>query len=480
MLLKDVARFNRFRSAVIISEKEISQTLYNKEGKSMLRKFGLWTTMILFIIGIMAPASYAADTIKVGIVLPITGSQAKFGEIEKLSFEMAVEEINANGGVKGKMIELLIEDDTGKPDVGRSAAEKLISQDQVVMLGGGYSSSVTYAVAGVALNKGFPFLVNTGSADNITEPVSFTPSGQRAGNMRKSLKDEKDQAKIDKMKADIAELEKKAEKEAEALSSRFAIFRLNPPVSEYASGLESFLSEVVKPRTAVILHENSLFGTSGATSFRESCEKLGIEILMQESYDAGAVDFKPLLAKVKETNPDIVYMISYVMDASLLMNQSMELKMNPKLFAGAAAGFTLPEFSQNAGKAAEKVVSATLWHESLSIPGAKEYYDKFVEKYGKPTEYHGAEAYSAMYVIADVLERAKSFKPQDIKQALAETDMMTVFGPVKFSSYEKKINQNKLETYVVQWIDGKLEMIWPKDLAQTKYVYPVDWIEERE
>jgi branched-chain amino acid transport system substrate-binding protein len=436
--------------------------------------------MVLCIFGILVPATHAAETIKVGIVLPVTGSQAKFGEIEKWSFEMAVEEINANGGVKGQMIELLIEDDTGKPDVGRSAAEKLISKDRVVILGGGYSSSVTYAVAGVALSKGFPFLVNTGSADKITEPTSFTPSGQRAENLAKSLEDEKDQAKIDKMKAEIAELEKKAEKEAEALSPRFAIFRLNPPVSEYASGLEGFLSEVVKPKTAVILNENSLFGTQGAAAFVRSCRKLGIDVLMQESYDAGAVDFKPLLAKVKDANPDLVYMVSYVMDASLLMNQSMELKMNPRLFAGAAAGFTLPEFSQNAGKASEKLISATLWHESLSIPGAKEYYDKFVEKYGKPTEYHGAEAYSAMYVIADVLERAKSFKPQDIKQALAETDMMTVFGPVKFTSYAKKINQNKLETYVVQWIDGKLEMIWPKDLAQIKYVYPVDWIQERE
>jgi branched-chain amino acid transport system substrate-binding protein len=261
---------------------------------------------------------------------------------------------------------------------------------------------------------------------------------------------------------------------------RFAIFRLNPPVSEYASGLEGFLSEVVKPKTAVILHENSLFGTKGASAFQKSCKKLGIKVLMKESYDAGAVDFKPLLAKVKKANPDVIYMVSYLMDASLLMRQSMELKMNPKLFAGAAAGFTLPEFPQNAGKASEKVVSATLWHQSLSIPGAREYYDKFVKRYNKPTEYHGAEAYSAMYVIADVLRRAKSFSPKDIKQALSETDMMTVFGPVKFISYGKKINQNRLETYVVQWINGKLEMVWPKDLAKVKYVYPIDWIKERQ
>jgi branched-chain amino acid transport system substrate-binding protein len=419
------------------------------------------------------------EPIKVGVILPLTGKHAKFGEIEKQSFDMALEEINAAGGINGRKIEFLIEDTQGKPDVGRSAVEKLITQDKVVMIGGGYSSSVTYAAAGVAVNKGFPFLVNTGSADNITEPASFTPSGQRINNLQKELKKEEDQAKITALKEEIAALQKKADEEALALQNRFAIFRLNPPVSEYASGLEGFLEQVVKPKTAVILNENSLFGTKGASEFEKSCKKLGIQVLMKESYDAGAVDFKPLLAKVKGADPDIVYMISYLMDASLLMNQSMELKMNPGLFAGAAAGFTLPEFAQNAGKASEKVVSATLWHESLSIPGARDYYDNFMKKYSKSTEYHGAEAYSAAYVIADVLKRAKSHSQADIKQALAETDMMTVFGPVKFISYGKKINQNKLETYVVQWINGKLEMIWPKDLAKVKYVYPVDWIKER-
>ncbi len=435
--------------------------------------------LTLFLSITLIPNIFAADSIKVGIILPLTGPQAKFGEIEKSSFVMAVDEINSKGGVNGRMIKLLIEDDTGKPDVGRSAAEKLISQNRVVMLAGGYSSSVTYAIAGVALNKAFPFLVNTGSADKITEPVSFTPSGQRAERLRKKLSEEKDAKKIVKLKDKIARLEKRAEREAKAILPRFAIFRLNPPVSEYASGLEGFLRSVVKPQTAVILHENSLFGSKGAAAFRKSCKKLGIQVLLEESYDAGAVDFKPLLAKVKAADPDLIYLISYVMDASLLMRQSMELNMNPKLFAGAAAGFTLPEFKQNAGKASEKVVSATLWHQSLAIPGAKDYYDNFKKKYNKSAEYHGAEAYSAMYVIADVLKRARSFSSKDIKKALSETDMMTVFGPVKFTSYGRKIHQNRLKTYVVQWINGKLEMIWPKKLAKVKYVYPVNWLKER-
>jgi branched-chain amino acid transport system substrate-binding protein len=83
-----------------------------------------------------------------------------------------------------------------------------------------------------------------------------------------------------------------------------------------------------------------------------------------------------------------------------------------------------------------------------------------------------------MYVIADALKRAKSFSPEDIKQALAGTAMMTVFGPVKFTSYEGMVNQNKMTTYVVQWINGKLELIWPKALAKVKYVYPIDFLKE--
>ncbi len=443
-----------------------------------MKRFSL-TVVLLFVLSLFAGVLQASDTIKVGIILPLTGKQAKFGEIEKQSFDMAAEEINAKGGVGGRKIEFLIEDTQGKPDVARSAVEKLITQDKVVMIGGGYTSSETYAAAGVAVNKGFPFLVNTGSADNITEPSAFTPSGQRVEAMRKKIDEEKDPAKKAALEKEIADLEKKAGQEAKAIMDRFAIFRLNPPVSEYASSLESFLAEVVKPKTTAILHENSLFGTSGAKEFEDSCKKLGIKILMRESYDAGAVDFKPLLSKVKQANPDLVYMISYLLDASLLMRQSMELKMNPKLFAGAAAGFTLPEFPQNAGKASEKIISADLWHQSLPFPGAKEYFDKFKKKYNKDTEYHGAEAYAAAYVIADVLKRAKSMSPKDIRDALSKTDTMTVFGPVKFISYDKKVNQNKIDTYVVQWINGKLEVIWPKKFATAKYVYPVDWIKER-
>ncbi len=370
-------------------------------------------------------AVQAADTIKVGVVLPLTGKQAKFGEIEKNSFLLALEEINAKGGVNGKKIDLLIEDDTSKPDVGRSAIEKLIAQDKVIVVGGGYSSSVTFGMCAVAQQRKVPFVVNTGSADKITE---------QGWNY---------------------------------------IFRLNPPVSEYTKGLVTFLKQVAKPKTVAILYENSLFGQSGSKKFAKLAGKLGIKVLLKEGYEAGAVDFKPLLIKTKAAKPDLVYMISYVMDASLLMRQSKELNFNPKLFVGGAAGFTLPEFVKNAGPAAQYVYSATLWVPEVPYPGAKAYFDNYKKKFGGATEYHGAEAYACLYVIADALKRAKSLTPEGVRAALVKTDVMTAFGPVKFISYGKKKQQNSLPTYLVQWINGKLETVWPKNVATKPYVYPV-------
>ncbi len=194
---------------------------------------------------------------------------------------------------------------------------------------------------------------------------------------------------------------------------------------------------------------------------------------MKEGYEHGAVDFKPLLIKAKAAKPDFVYMISYVMDAALLMRQSKELDFNCKLFVGGGAGFTLPEFAKNAGKAAEDVYSADLWTPRVPYPGAKEYYEKYLKKFGTATEYHGAEAYASIYVVADALKRAKAPTPAAVREALAATDMMTAFGPVKFVAYGKKKQQNSLPTYLVQWQKGILETVWPKNVATKPYVYPV-------
>jgi len=392
-----------------------------------MKKFSVWLSAAVFLamtgLATVAVAGPEGAPLKVGVVLPLTGALQKFGEIEKNSFLMGMEEINAAGGVNGRPIELLIEDDRSKIDIGRSAAEKLILQDKVIVLTGGYSSDVTFAMAAVAQHRKVPLLITTGAADEITE-----------------------------LGADY-------------------VFRLNPPVSEYARPLIEFLQQVVQPKAVVILYEKSLFGQSGSREFADQAFEEGWKILMNEGYEAGTLDFKALLNKAKSAKPDVVYMISYVKEAALLVQQSKELGFRPKVFAGAAAGFTLPEFRKLAGDAAENVFSVTLWTPQVPYPGAREYYSNYMKRFGSETEYHGAEAYASIHVVADAFKRAKELTPKGVREALAKTTMMTAFGPVRFTSYDRKTQQNSLPTYLVQWQKGVLETVWPQFVATKAYIY---------
>ncbi len=394
-----------------------------------MRKLSVWTLAILFT-GLFTGSLFAQDA-RFSIPLPLTGSNAAFGEIEKNAYGIAMEEINAKGGVKGKKIVLEFEDSQGKPDVSRSIAEKIIDVKKQPVIFGEYSSACSKAVAALAEERKTPYLVVTGATDDITQ------------------------------------------------QNYKYVFRLNPTNAYYASGMMSFLKEVVKPATMAILYESSDFGTSGADEMAKQCEKLGIRVLLKEKYEKGAVDFKPILSKVKSEKPDVIYMVSYVMDASLLIKQIKELRIDAKLFAGGAAGFAIPEFIQNAKDAAEYVVTATLWSTQVVYPGAKDFAEKYKKMFKGYPSYHGAEAYSALYVIKDVLTRAKSWTPNDIRDALKATDMMTAFGPIKFEDKEGYTNQNFMDTLVLQVIKGQFETIWPQKYASKKYVFPIPRWRER-
>lgn len=371
------------------------------------------------------------DTIKVGIILPLTGTQAMFGEMEKNSFEMAYAELEAQGKtvINGRKIELLFEDDQSKQDVGKAAAEKLINQDGVHLLSGGYSSAVTNVIAGTAQSNGIPFLIVTGSADNIT---------QQGWDM---------------------------------------VFRgTAAPASKYTDEFWNMVDSIVENKKAAVIYENTDFGISSAEGFREEAAKHGVEIVFDQQYEAGALDFKPMLAKAKAAEPDIIFAVSYVMDAALIVKQMKELNFNVDLFVGGGAGYTMPEFVENAQDAAQYVASTTLWVPNVAWPGASEYFDNYVSQFGKEPDYHGAQAYASMYIIVDALNRAEDLTPQGIQKALKETDLMTIMGPIKFEDWEGYTNQDKPTTYVVQWIDNKLEVVWPLDAKSADYVYPVpEW-----
>ncbi len=393
----------------------------------MARVFRIAMVAAVIVCALTFHHVWAQETIKVGVILPLTGPHTGFGVIEKRSFEMAQNEINAAGGINGRKLELLFGDEAGNPQVARASASQLVNADKVVMLCGGYSSDETYEAAELAQRNSIPFLISTAAADELTQ------------------------------------------------QGWDWVFRLNPPASDYVNGLESFLLEVLQPQTAVILYADGRFGSSSARSFERTCELLDIKILLKEAYPEKDLDYRPLLSRVKQANPDVVYMVSLVEDAPRLMSQCMELDITPKAFLGGGAGFTMPEFRLNAGKASERLMTTALWHQTLPHPGAKEYFESYRRQFGQETEYHGVEAYATVQVIADVLKRAKSLAGSDLRQALLATDLKTAFGPVKFVDYLAMTNQNVLSTYVAQWIDGKLELVWPEEVATRKCLYPVDW-----
>jgi branched-chain amino acid transport system substrate-binding protein len=100
-------------------------------------------------------------------------------------------------------------------------------------------------------------------------------------------------------------------------------------------------------------------------------------------------------------------------------------------------------------------------------------------KHEEPPDYHGAQAFASMQVIVHALKEAKSYTPIDVRDALSETSMMTILGPVKFVSYGRKTQQNRPLTYLVQWLDDGLRTVWPKKVATESYVYPIPPWDER-
>jgi len=381
--------------------------------------------IVLFLFTICSVPVLAADTFDLVIPLPLTGKPAKFGEIMKRSYEIAAEEINAKGGVKGRKIALSFEDSNGKPEIARSIVEKLIDSKKQPIIVGEYTSSCAKAVAAVAEERKTPYLVVASADDDITQ---------------KNYK---------------------------------YVFRQNQVNAHYGDAVVSFLKEVVKPKTIAILYESSAFGTSGADAMEKDAASFGAKVLLKEKFETGAIDFKPLLSKVKAAQPDVTYTVAYANEAQLIMKQAKELRIDAKLYTGGAAGFAIPEFIKGAQDAAEYVVSATLWTPQLAYPGAKEFAAKYKAKHGDHPSYHGASAYAALFVTADALNRAKDWTPDGIRDALKATNLKTAYGPVKFEDKEGYQNQNFHETLAIQVQKGEFETVWPKSHASKPYIYPV-------
>jgi branched-chain amino acid transport system substrate-binding protein len=368
------------------------------------------------ITSVAAPAS--AAPVKVGVINSMTGPQAPIGENLTNGIKLAEEDLKA----KGIDLQIVWEDDTGKPQVGLSAMEKLATRDEVIGVVGAYTSAVTNAVAKKAEQYKVPLVNPVASKEEIT---------------RQGYK---------------------------------WVYRVSATTGDYATILLDLATSLGKPTTIAILNENTDFGVSAAKSAKSVAEARGIKVVFEEGYSAGSPDYRSTLTKVKAASPDLVFMVSYVADAILLMRQSRELGLKPLAFLGAGAGFSTAEFAKEK-EISNGMFSSTQWTPDVSWTGAKQFDERYEKRFGKVPTYHAANAYTAMMVMAESAAKAGGDR-EKLQQALETGTWNGIFGEVKFQDYEGYTNQNKHQMLVEQVQDGKYHTVWPPSFASAKPAWP--------
>ena len=394
----------------------------------------------LIVLSLALAGSGWAQTLKIGAPQPMTGPDAPFGAKFKKAYDLAVQEINAAGGVNGKKIEVIIEDHQAKNPLAATVTEKLINQGKVLIITGGRASGQAVEIASVAQRLKCPYLVDHPSADIIT-------------------------------------------------AKGFEwVFRNNPTGSIYPQAFNKFISDVpgAMPKSAAVVYDNTVFGKTIANSAMVFLKSKNVPIVNDEAYQVNTLDFKPVMTKVKANKPDFLLMVAVsTTDAILLTRHAKEIGVSPRAFVGFGGGFGVADFTTELGPLSENVFSSAAWSGNPNDPATQAFYKKFYDNYKIYPKEHEVEGYAAIYIIADAFKRAKfagnlAADRDAIRRSLLGTDMTTVFGKVKFGNWagplgDKYTNQNIYSpehSVLAQWKGGKLLNVWPKSNAEVEYVFP--------
>jgi branched-chain amino acid transport system substrate-binding protein len=376
------------------------------------------TLVVLALLLLAAPASFGATKVKLGFVNSMTGPEAPIGENLTNGVTLALEDLKA----KGIDVDLVKEDDTGKPEKSMAAFEKLATRDNVAGVVGPYSSKCAAALAKLAEKYKMPLLIPVASKDDITrQKLNWT-------------------------------------------------FRLSATTNDYATILLDMVTKLGKPKTIAIINENTDFGTSGAKSAKEYAAKKHITVVAEEAYAPGSPDYRSTLASIKSKNPDLVFMISYVADAILLMRQSREIGLSPQAFLGAGAGFATVAFAKEQD-ISNNVFSSTQWTDDVNWPGSKEFAVRYKAHFGKEPTYHASTAYESMMIMAETAAKANGNTAR-IKDLLKRGKWNGVMGEVRFADYEGYFNQNKHQMLVEQIRGGQHETVYPPQYVSKQPTYP--------
>ena len=390
-----------------------------------------------------APLVQAQDkVVKVGNIIPLSGPSASVGQQGKNAREMAVEEINAAGGIKslgGAKLEMLYADSESKPEKGVAEAERFINTEKVNVLTGCWNSAVTYPTSAVAERYGVPFIVPVSVADKITDQKFKT------------------------------------------------VFRIAAKDSWWTRDQFAFLKDMCKEfgvevKKVAFVYENGDWGKGMAAGWKKHAKEAGYEVVLDEPYPSTATDLSPVVNKIRRAKPDVLFLTSNAADAILLTNTLAEYKVKLKAVIASGGGHADPSFLKAAGENAKYIFDIVEWETDVNKPGAKEANEKYKAKYGQNLTGEAVDAYLAMYVLADALERAGSTDPEKIREALAATNLTG--GPGMIVGYDAvefdASGQNKHAALVMVQVNdlgNGLERIsvWPKNARRSGYkpVFPM-------
>jgi branched-chain amino acid transport system substrate-binding protein len=381
----------------------------------------------LLVLGMLLlwPVAAAADSIKVGAVVPLTGRYGAGGAQVRAGYEIAIEQINASGGVAvggQKMpLELVLLDDESDATKTVSRLETLAGQGVVAYLGG-FGSDLHAAAASVAEKNKIPYL-----------GVAFALNKVHQQGFR----------------------------------YLFSPFWKSPDIGHAMYGLLSLIPAGERPKTAALFLEKTDWGREMAAAWAEGAKAAGYQVVAQGEYAPGAKDFSDLVLKAKGASADAVFALPTPPDGMTMIKQMQELGYAPKLTLFIRAPDP-PIWSKNLGKDGDYVVLAPGWHSALKAPGVKELNEAHVKKLGRPADPITGPAYACVQILAAAIARAGSLDHEKIRDAIAATDMTTVLGPVKFRPDGTGI----VQAVFVQWINGKQELVWPKEFATAPLAYP--------
>lgn len=403
--------------------------------KNRLKKMGVFVMALSLIVSCMtgcgaeaAGASGEVKEIKIGSIHPLTGSMAYEGQALVNAQQIAIDEINAAGGIKslgGAKLVLVTGDSKGAADVGASEAQRLIEREGVVALTGAYQSSVVETTSQEAEKAGIPYMVSVGSTVSLAERGFST------------------------------------------------FFRVQPNAELFGSDSMSMLSEIKKSdwETLAIIHEDSVMGTSTAEYIESNVDKSGLQLLDTMAYSASATTLDSEVTHLASLNPDVLICIGYYSDTSLLFRTLNERDIQFKCVLGVCNGAISDEkFVAEFGDSVENFLNCN-YSINPNSEKARKLMETYREQYNDEIINHAVFAYESVKVLAAALEDAGSTDGDKICESLrglsySKDELVAAMsGNVEFD--EKGENKNASLT-LIQIQDGTNKVVYPKEFAESE------------